>query len=633
MAEVKEFQAESKELLNLMINSIYSNSEVFLRELISNASDAIDKERYNALNSNGNIKLKDKYEIRIELDKENKTISIIDDGVGMNKDDLIADLGTIARSGSKSFVEKFKEAKKEKDFDLIGQFGVGFYSAFIVASKIIVDSKKDNEQGFKFISNGEDTYTLEESNKSETGTKITLFLKEDSEDVKYSQFLNDYVIENLVSKYSDYIRYPIIMKVEQNVSTLDENGNEVEGKSETKLVDKTLNKMIPLWKKNKNDISEEEYNSFYKQKFNDYEDPLMHYYLNVEGMVSYNAILFIPSHVPYDFYQENYERGLDLYAKGVFIKDKCKDLIPDYLRFVKGVVDSSDLSLNISREMLQKNQNIRKIRDNIENKIIKSLKELKKDDFEKYSKFYDNFGEFLKYGIYYSYGAKTELLKDLLVFKTLNHEDKYISLEEYISSLKEGQNDIYFATGDSIEDIKILPQLQKLKKQGIDVLFLDKKVDEFVVTLLKEYDKHEFKSISDYKEDLNEEEKEKIDALTTKNKRILDDLKTCLEGKVSEVRLSNKLVDFPVCMVSKNGLSLNMEKVLNELPNSDGNVSSEKVLELNPDHEVFNKLKDITDMEIIKNYAIVLYNEALMVEGIEIKDKKEFTEALNKIIK
>ena len=629
--ETKEFQAESKELLNLMINSIYSNTDVFLRELISNASDAIDKAKYIVLNSNGKYSLNDKYEIWITPNKENRTITISDNGVGMNHDDLINDLGTIAKSGSKDFISKFKEAKDKKDFEIIGQFGVGFYSAFMVAKSIEVESKTFDSPAYKFVSNGEDTYSIEESSKESLGTTITLHLKDDTEEKNFSEYLSDYKIEDLVSKYSDYIRYPILMEETHNEPDKDSDGKEIEGKTHEVKEIKTLNKMIPLWKKNKKDVTKEELNEFYKNKFYDFEDPIDSIFINVEGMLSYNALVFVPAHAPYDLYQDTYERGLDLYAKGVFIKDKCKELVPEYLRFIKGVVDSSDLSLNISREMLQQNKSILKIRDNVETKVINSLKEMKNNDFEKYQKFFKNFGEFIKFGIQSSYGSKNELLQDLLIFKSLNDPEKYISLKEYVESMKEDQKYIYFASGSSIDEIKLLPELEKFKSKGINVLLLDQRIDEFTISILREYDKKEFKSISEYQDEISDEEKEKLESLTSENKRILDDLKDALKEKVSEVKLSSKLVDSPVCLVSKNGVSLNMEKVLNDMP-SDQKINSDKVLEINPNHELFNKLKDITDAELIKDYGTILYNEALMLEGIEVSDKKEFTDALNKIL-
>ncbi len=629
--ETKEFQAESKELLNLMINSIYSNTDVFLRELISNASDAIDKAKYVVLNSQGKYLLNDKYEIIIEPNLENRTITITDNGIGMSYDDLINNLGTIAKSGSKDFLKKFKEAKEKEEYDIIGQFGVGFYSAFMIAKTIEVESKTFDQKAYKFTSNGEDTYSIEDSSKEDLGTKITLYLKDDTEEKDYSEYLSYYKIETLVSKYSDYIRYPILMEEIKKEPKKDENGKEIEGETiETKEI-KTLNKMIPLWKKNKKDVSKEELNEFYKNKFYDFEEPLDSLFINVEGMLSYNSLVFIPSHAPYDLYQENYERGLDLYAKGVFIKEKCKELVPEYLRFIKGIVDSSDLSLNISREMLQQDRSLAKIRDNIENKVINSLKDMKNNEFDKYLKFFNAFGEFIKFGIQSSYGSKNELLQDLLIFKSLNDDSKFISLKDYVSNMKEDQKYIYFASGSSIDEIKLLPSLEKFKAKGINVLFFDQRIDEFTISILREYDKKEFKSISEYNEELTEEEKTNLENLTNENKRILDDLQSVLKDKVSEVKLSSKLVDSPVCIVSKNGVSLNMEKVLNDMP-TDNKISSDKVLEINPNHELFNTLKDVTDMDLIKDYGTILYNEALLLEGIDVKDKKEFTESLNKIL-
>ncbi len=431
MKETKEFQTESKELLNLMVNSIYSNNEIFLRELISNASDAIDKYKFTALKSEGNLEQRD-YQIFISCDKDAHTLTIKDNGIGMSKEDLENNLGTIARSGSKDFVAKFKEAKESENMNIIGQFGVGFYSAFMVASKIEVLTKKANEQAYLFTSDGVDTYTIEDAESSEEGTSITLYLKEDTEDEKYSRFLEQYEIQDLVRKYSDYIRYPIKMNVKTTKPKLDEEGKEIEGQTEEVIEERTLNSMVPLWKKNKKDVTDEELASFYKDKFGEWEDPFTSLFINVDGMISYNALIFIPSHAPYNLYSENYEKGLDLYAKGVFIKEKCKELVPDYLKFIKGLVDSDDFSLNISREILQNSPMLRRIQDNIESKVINKLKDIKNDNFDKYLEFYKIYGDNLKYGIYSSYGSKTELLKDLILFNSLNSE-KMISLliDEY----------------------------------------------------------------------------------------------------------------------------------------------------------------------------------------------------------
>ena len=631
--EEMKFQAESKELLDLMINSIYSNKEVFLRELISNASDAIDKRRFEALNSDGKIKLVEKPEIWIIPNKEEKSLTIKDDGIGMDKDELINNIGTIARSGSKEFVEKIKNAKENENIDIIGQFGVGFYSAFMVAKKIVIETRSTHsEQGYRFESDGSESYTIEEISKDDIGTSIKLYLKDDDEDEKYDSFLDFYTISYLVEKYSNYVRYPIKMNQVEKVNKKDENGKDIENEYEEKIEEKQLNSMIPLWKKNKKDVKDEELNEFYKNNFHDYQDPLFSLFLNVEGMISYQGLIYVPSRIRNEVYNRD-EAGLNLYAKNVFIMDKCKDLLPHYLYFLEGVVDSSDLNLNISREMLQENKNIIKIKNNIENKFISSLKELKDNDKDKFKKIFDLFGINLKYGIYESYGSKNDLLKDVIVFKSLNHNDDYIDLKTYVSEMKENQKNIYFACSSSLEEAKLLPEIERFKKEGIDVLLCDKNVDEFTLRTLKEYDKHEFKSVSEFNEnDLSEEEKSKIETLNATHKRELDELKEALKGKVVEVKFSTKLVDSPVAIVSKDGLSLNMEKILNNIEGNENKINSEKILEINPDHEIFKKLTTIKDEEDIKDYANVLYNEALILGGLDISNKEEFFKSLNKIL-
>ena len=636
MKETKEFQTESKELLNLMVNSIYSNNEIFLRELISNASDAIDKYKFTALKSEGNLEQRD-YQIFISCDKDAHTLTIKDNGIGMSKEDLENNLGTIARSGSKDFVAKFKEAKESENMNIIGQFGVGFYSAFMVASKIEVLTKKANEQAYLFTSDGVDTYTIEDAESSEEGTSITLYLKEDTEDEKYSRFLEQYEIQDLVRKYSDYIRYPIKMNVKTTKPKLDEEGKEIEGQTEEVIEERTLNSMVPLWKKNKKDVTDEELASFYKDKFGEWEDPFTSLFINVDGMISYNALIFIPSHAPYNLYSENYEKGLDLYAKGVFIKEKCKELVPDYLKFIKGLVDSDDFSLNISREILQNSPMLRRIQDNIESKVINKLKDIKNDNFDKYLEFYKIYGDNLKYGIYSSYGSKTELLKDLILFNSLNSE-KMISLKDYKDSIKEDQKVIYYATGKSLASIKLLPQIEKFKKDGIEVLLLDHNIDEFALQMMREYDGLSFKSISEEnKQELNEEEKSKIDQLVIDNKRLIDDLNEALKGKVDEVSFSTRLVESPVCITTKDGLSLNMEHVLNEEQQAASideseRVKARKVLEINPDHQLFKAIASLNDDEKIKKYGSLLYEEAMMLEGYDVKDKNEFVKTLNELM-
>ena len=632
MKETKEFQTESKELLNLMINSIYSNNEIFLRELISNASDAIDKYRYQALSSKGEMPLNE-FEINLSVDKKKRTITISDNGIGMSKEDLINNLGTIAKSGSKDFASKLKEAKEKQDLNIIGQFGVGFYSAFMVASKIEVLTKTYNGQGYLFTSDGQESYTIEEKDKETTGTEITIYLKKSSKEVDYDSYLEQYKIKNLVKKYSDYIRYPIKMMVTKSEQVLDKDGKPVEGKYEDKQVLETLNSMIPLWKKNKSEVTDEDLNEFYKNKFNDYENPLASLFVRVDGKITYDALLFIPSHIPYNLYSDSYERGLQLYSKGIFIKDKCQELIPDYLKFVKGLVDSGDFSLNISREMLQQSPIMQKISENVEKKIVDKLKDIKKTDFDKYATFWKSFGELVKYGIYSTYGAKKELLQDTLVFHSLNNEDKYISFADYKEKMAKDQKYIYFVSGENLDAIKLLPQLEKYRKNNVDVLLLDQKIDEFAIMMLHDYDKVEFKSISDESaSEVSKEEQEKIDSVTADNKRLFDTLKEALAGKVNDVVVSSKLVDAPVCVSTKDGLSLEMEKTLNEQPGAEDTVKAEKILELNPNHPLFEAFTKIqNDDELVKNYASVLYEEAMLLEGREIVDKKAFVDKINEL--
>ena len=631
MIETKEYQAESKELLKLMINSIYSNKEIFLRELISNASDAIDKYKYLELTSEGKIPSKN-YEIWVEPNKEARTLTITDNGIGMNKEDLINNLGTIAHSGSKEFLEKIKEAKEKNELDIIGQFGVGFYSAFIVADEVEVHTKTLNDNGYCFKSNGESTYTIEEEDLKDTGTKIVLHLRKNENEENYDKYLEDYEIENLVRKYSDFVRYPIKMNETTKTPKLDENGKEIEGQFDEKTETKTLNSMIPLWKKNKKDVTDEDLNKFYKDNFMDYEDPLLALNLNVEGMVNFNSLVFIPSHVPYDLYSQNYEKGLKLYIKGIFIKDKAKELVPDYLKFIKGLVDTNDLTLNISREMLQEDPRLKKISETIENKVISNLKDLKTKDFEKYLKFYSLYGDHLMYGIYSSYGFKKNVLSDLLVFKSLNH-DKEIDFKVYKDEMKKDQKFIYYACGKSVESIKLLPEIEKYKKDGIDVLFLTRDIDEFVFQMMNEYEKVEFKNIAVHdKDSLTEEEKTELETKEAENKELLDNIKEALKGKVDEVSLSNKLVDSPVCISTKDGLSLNMEKTLNNIP-SEEKAKASKVLEINPDHELFKAMGDIkADKDTVKKYSDVLYDEAMLLEGFEVQDKENFIKNLNELM-
>ena len=633
MKEIKKFETESKELLNLMINSIYSNNEIFLRELISNASDAIDKYKYLSLTSKGKVPLLD-HDIHIALDKKNRTITISDNGIGMSKEDLMNNLGTIARSGSKDFMSKVKEAKEKGNIDIIGQFGVGFYSAFMVASKIDVLTKTYDGEAYLFSSEGEDSYSIEEAKKDEVGTTITLYLKKSSKEVDYDKYLEEYQIKDLVKRYSDYIRYPIKMMCTTRKPKLDKDGNEIKGETEEVKEEETLNSMVPLWKKNKKDVTDEELNKFYKDKFMDYEDPAISLFVSVDGKITYNSLLFIPSHVPYNLYSENYEKGLQLYSKGVFIKDKAPELIPDYLKFVKGLVDSPDLNLNISREILQHSPIMEKIAENVEKKVVDKLKEVLKEDKEKYIKFWKNFGEHIKYGIYSTYGGKKELLEDVLLFHSLNNNDDYITLKEYKEKMSKDQKAIYFVSGESLDAIKLLPQIERYKKLGYDVLLLDQKIDEFCIMMMHEYDKVEFKSITDdATNEISKEEQEKIDNVTADSKRLLDNLKEGLKDEIDDVVISSKLVDSPLCLSTKDGLSLEMEKTLNEQPGNEEKVKAKKVLEINPEHDLFKAFVAIQDQDdLVKEYASVLYDEAMFLEGREIANKKEFVKKLNELM-
>lgn len=631
MAETREFQAESKELLQLMINSIYSNKEIFLRELISNASDAIDKYKYLELTSEGKFPGKN-YEIWIEPNKAERTLTITDNGVGMSKEELIQNLGTIAHSGSKEFLNKIKEAKEKNDLDIIGQFGVGFYSAFMIADNIEVHTKSVNENsGYVFTSNGESTYSIDEEDIKDSGTRIVLHLRKNEEDENYDKYLENYEIESLVKRYSDFVRYPIKMKVIEKVAKDNKDEKDfTDGEEQTVI--KTLNSMIPLWKKNKSEVTDEDLNSFYKANFNDFDDPLLSINLNVEGMVSFNSLIFVPSHIPYDLYSQNYEKGLKLYIKGIFIKEKAKELVPDYLKFIKGLVDTNDLTLNISREMLQEDPRLKKISETVENKVISNLKDLKNSDYDKYLKFYKLYGDHLMYGIYSSYGFKKNLLADLLVFKSLNNE-KEIDLKSYKENMKEGQKYIYFASGKSIESIQLLPEIEKFKKDGIDVLFLTKDIDEFAFTMMNEYEKVEFRNISTHdKESLSDDEKSKLEVLEAENKELLDNIKDSLGARVDKVSLSTKLVDSPVCISTQNGLSLSMEQTINQVP-GDEKAKASKVLEVNPNHELFKAISEFKgDKELIKKYSDVLYDEAMLLEGFEIEDKATFIKNLNELM-
>ncbi len=610
----KQFKAESKRLLDLMIHSIYTNKEIFLRELISNASDALDKRYYLSLTDENQRVDKSELKIRIDLDKDNRTITLTDSGIGMTQEELETNLGTIAHSGSLEFKQKLEEGTS--DVDIIGQFGFGFYSAFMVAQRIIVETRSaQSEQGYSWISNGEDGYTISPIMKETVGTKIILELKEESEDDKVDEYLDEYTIKNLIRKYSDHVRWPIEMEVETTKT--------VEGKDEPETVKEiqTLNSMVPLWKRNKSEIKEDEYNEFYKNKFMDWENPakVMHY--SVEGTTSYNALLFIPAKTPYNFYSADYEPGLQLYCKGVFIMDKAKDLVPDYFRFVRGLVDSDDLNLNISREILQQDRQMKTLAKSIEKKIKNTLEDMLKNDREKYEEFFKNFGLSLKFGVYQDYGMHKDQLQDLLLFKS-THNDEYTTLDEYVSRMKEGQDQIYFASGESIELIKKLPQMEKLQGKGYEVLYFTDDVDEFAANIMMEYKEKKFKSINQGDLDLDDEEEKKAkEEKTQENKSMLDKMKEALGEKVKEVRLSSRLKSHPVCLVSDEGLSMEMEKVLNQMPNQN-EVKAGKILEINPDHEIFATLQKIYDKhpELMDEYTDLLYTQAMLIEGYKIED-------------
>ena len=621
MVETKEFKTETKKLLDMMIHSIYTHKEIFLRELISNASDAIDKRKFLSL-TDESIPQVD-YEILVEADKASRILTISDNGIGMSKEELEENLGTIAKSGSKEFLEKIGDAANTSD--IIGQFGVGFYSAFMVANKVeVISHKVNSDSTYKFSSDGLDSYTISSTDDLIDGTKIVLYLRDNTEDENYDDFLDEYTIKDLIRKYSDYIRYPI----KTWVTKYDKPEEGKEDKESTHLELETVNSMIPLWKKNRKDVKDEELNNFYKQKFLDYQDPLTSIFVSVEGLLTYNALLFIPRKPLFNVYNDKDERGLQLYTKGVFILDKCKDLIPDYLYFVKGLVDSADLPLNISRELLQEDRQIKKIASNVEKKVLAELAKMLKNDRDKYLEFFKDYGRALKYGLYENYGARKESLQDLIVLYSLN-EDKYITLKEYKDKMVEGQKNIYYVALKTKEQALALPQMALIKQKGYDCLLLADDVDEFMLQVMKDYDKVEFKSITQGDLDLlTEEENKNIANQTEENKDLLQALKDDLKDDVADVVLSKRLVDNAVCLTSKGALSIEMEKVLKA---QDSQAKAEKVLEINPNHKVFAKLKEIyaTDKEKLKEYALFLLDNALIIEGLEPKDPINFS---NKVI-
>lgn len=616
---MKQFKAESKRLLDLMINSIYTNKEIFLRELLSNASDAIDKLYYQSL-TDKSIKVNKKdLCIKIEIDKENRLLKIIDTGIGMNKEELENNLGMIAKSGSLQFKE---ENEKKKDVNIIGQFGVGFYSLFMVSDDVTVISKKYNEEdAYKWESTGAEGYIITKDEKDTYGTTIILKIKSDNEEYNYSDFLDTYTIETLVKKYSDYIRYPIKMNVTRREL---KKGSKDEYEDVTK--EETLNSMIPLWKKDKNKITEEEYNNFYQSKFYDYENPIKVIHTSVEGMTSYKAILFLPAHAPFDYYSKEYEKGLALYSNGVLIMDKCSDLLPDYFGFVKGVVDSDDLSLNISREILQQDRQLKLIASNIEKKIKSELESMLKDERDKYEKFFKEFGMQLKLGVYNDYGMHKDELKDLLLFYS-SKDEKYITLKEYVSSMKDDEENIYYACGETIDKINMLPQVEKVKDKGYNILYLTEYVDEFAIKSLMEYDGKKFVNVSEENLDLDtEEEKREIKKINDENKEMLNSMKEIIGSDISDVRFTHRLKNHPVCLVSEGPVSIEMQKVLNAMP-TDQSINAKIILEINSSHKIADKLKELykSDKERFSEYTKILYSQSRLIEGLSIENPTEIS--------
>ena len=622
----KQYKAETKRLLDLVIHSIYTHKEIFLRELISNASDALDKAYYTSLNEDLNVD-RTKLQIRIELDPTLRTLTIMDNGIGMTKEEVEDNLGVIAKSGSYNFKKNLENADKQEEVDIIGQFGVGFYSAFMVANKVEVYTQSIREaESVYFESTGEDGYrieTLEE--KLSVGTKIVLHINNDEEEENYSEYLETYTIKRLVKKYSDYIRYPIVM--DEEVKDYDDKGEVTNTRIETK----TLNSMVPLWKRSKSDIKEEDYQTFYQSKFNDFENPQKVIHTNLEGSISFDALLFIPSHVPYNFYSAEYQAGLQLYSRGVFILDNAKELIPDAFRFVKGLVDSPDLSLNISREMLQHDRQLKAIASRLEKKIKSELLGMLKTDRENYETFWKNFGLQIKYGTYANFGANRELLEDLLLF-TSSRDKKLVSLEEYVSRMSDDQKEIYYVSGETVDKCDKLPQAEWVKEKGFEILYLVDDVDEFVLSVLNSYKEKTFKAINQGDLDLSsDEEKEALKSKAEEKKDLLTSLKDALKEQVVDVRLSSRLKSHPVCLVADEGISLEMEKVLAQMPDANNQVKAKRILELNSDHPLIDALSKV-DSTKVSNYAKLLYNQALLIEGFTIEDPIEFSNSMAQLM-
>ena len=603
--EEKIFKAETKELLNLMIHSIYTNKEIFLRELISNANDAIDKLKFQSLTNNELLKGDDKFKIEISVDKDNGTLTIKDNGIGMTYDEVDENIGTIAKSGSKVFKEQLEAAKKA-DIDIIGQFGVGFYSAFIVADKVTLETRSPySENGVRWVSSGDGNYEIEEISKENRGTEITLHLKAGEE---YSEFLEEWKIKDLVKKYSNYIRYEIYFK------------------------DEVINSTKPIWKRDKKELKDEDYNEFYKATFHDWNDPLFHINLKVQGNIEYNALLFIPKKLPFDYYTKNFKRGLQLYTKNVFIMEKCEDLIPEYFNFISGLVDCDSLSLNISREILQQNSELQAISKNLEKKIISELEKVLKNDREKYIEFWKEFGRCIKGGVQDMFGMNKEKLQDLLIFIS-SHDDKYTTLKEYVDRMGETK-EILYVPAESIDVVKALPKMEKLKEQGREVLILTDKIDEFTLMAMRDYSGKEFKSInsSDFKLSEDKEKEEEVKKIADENKTLIEKAKEFLKDKVNEVELSNNIGNSASSLLAKGGLSLEMEKTLSEMTNNNDAPKAEKILAINPEHVLFDKLKAAEGTDNFNKLVDILYNQALLLEGFSIENPVEFIKNLNDLL-
>lgn len=614
----KQFKAESKKLLDMMINSIYTHKEIFLRELISNASDAMDKLYFKSLTDDSVGMNRSDFQIRIDLDKDARTLTLTDNGIGMTAEELELNLGTIAKSGSLNF-KKENDVKEAEDIEVIGQFGVGFYSAFMVADRVTVTSKAFGaDTANRWVSSGADGYTMEECEKDSVGTVITLHLKESTEEENYDEYLEQYRIQELVKKYSDYIRYPIVMQMSHQVPDPDKEGETI-----TEVADETLNSMVPIWRKAKSELKDEDYNEFYKQRFMDYEEPLQVIHSKTEGQATFDALLYIPKNPPYDYYSKEFEKGLALYSNGVLIMEKCADLLPDYFSFVRGLVDSADLSLNISREMLQHDHQLKIIAKAIEKKIKNELTKMLKNDREKYEQFFGTFGVQLKFGVYANYGMEKENLKDLILFHTSNDAEKMTTLKEYVERMQEGQDTIYYACGDSVEKIALLPQTDAVKSKGYEVLYLTDDVDEFALQMLMEYDGKKFANIT--KDELNLESEEEKKAIEQKNedaKELLAAMKEALGDEVSAVKFSGNLGSHAVCLSAEGYVSMEMEKVLRAMPGGNDSVKAQLVLEINDSHAISEKLFTLfkDDPEALKKYTSILYNQARLISGLDVKN-------------